>query len=112
MKMQELYEMSNYGYFTTGLTPGTKLWIRTTMEELPHDKYRVKIDHPQYGSAEFRLIDGKMMSGNWNHKKTLKKLMKLLDLVGSDIRDHIDGMKDSGELGLDLKSHKKEVEKC
>lgn len=110
MKIEELYEMSNYGHLTTGLTAGTKLWIRTTPNELPHNKYRVKIEHPQYGTAEFRLFDGKLMSGNWNHNKTLKRLKKLLGLAGEDIRYHINGMKDSGDLGMALQSHRIEVE--
>jgi hypothetical protein len=108
-----LYEMSNYVSSETGLAPGTRLWVRTEPVGLPHTKYRVKIDHPQNGSAVFSLWgdEAQQVAGLWQVSgKDLKKVLALIKLAGDALRQHIDGNKSSGQLAADLLSIKNQVE--
>jgi len=109
----DLYEMSNYGSDDTGLSSGTKLWIREEPKALPHTKYRIKIDHPQKGSAVFSLWgdEAQQVAGNW--KVTggdLKRILLLIKLTHDSLRQHIDGTRSSGQLTMDLLKAKEEVE--
>lgn len=97
-----LYEMSSYFDSTTGLAPGTKLWVRTEPEVLPHVKYRVKLVHPQKGSAVFAIWGdtAEQVEGDWKITgKDLKKIQTLVSLTKDNIRAHIDGLEDSTSLG-------------
>jgi len=108
-----LYEMSTFNSNSTGLDPGTKLWVRTKPTGLPHTKFRVKIEHPQKGSAVFSLWgdETQQVAENWKVKgKDLKKIQKLIFLTGDSLRNHINGVEDSAELSAALKSAKIEVE--
>ncbi len=108
-----LYEMSNYASDTTGLPAGTKLWIRTEPIVLPHTKYRVKLDHPQFGSAVFSLWgdEAQQVAGNWQVSgKDLKRVLTLIQLTGDALRQHIDGTKDSSQLGAEFAAVKQQVE--
>lgn len=108
-----LYEMSNYSSSTTGLSPGTKLWVRTEPVGLPHTKYRVKIEHPQHGSAVFSLWgdEAQQVTGSWQVSgKELKQVLALIHLTADALRQHIDGNKDSVELGADFLAVKQQVE--
>lgn len=96
-----LYEMSNFNSNTTGLTPGTKLWVREEPTGLPHTKYRVKFSHPQHGSAVFSVWgdEGIQVAGNWKVTgKDLKLIQQLIRNSHQHLRDHIDGLIDSAEL--------------
>ena len=101
-----LYEMSNFGSHRTGLSSGTNLFVRTEPNELPHTKYRIKIDHPQYGSAVFALWgdEPKQVAGNWKVAgKDLKQITTLIKTTHNEIRDHIDGLIDSADLAAAFK---------
>ena len=109
MKLQEtneyfkpsLYEMSNFWSTTTGLSPGTTLFVRTEPNELPHTKYRIKIDHPQKGSAVFAIWgdEPKQVAGDWKVSgKDLKQITHLIKKTHDNIRNHIDGLTDSAGL--------------
>ena len=117
MKLQEineyfessLYEMSNFGSSRTGLSSGTTLFVRAEPNELPHTKYRIKIDHPQHGSAVFALWgdEPKQVAGDWKVKgKDLKLITNLIKNTHTEIRDHIDGLLDSGDLADVFKQRK------
>lgn len=96
-----LYEMSNYSAEETGLMPGTKLWIREEPTGLPHTKYRIKIAHPQKGSAVFGIWgdEPKSVAGNWKVSgEDLKRLQALVRKTHNDLRAHIDGKLSSGQL--------------
>lgn len=104
-----LYEMSNFNSNTTGLLPRTKLWVREEPTGLPHTKYRIKIIHPQYGSAVFAIWGDqpKQVTGDWKVTgKELKQIQYLINNTHQQIRDHIDGYIDSTELGQILKGAK------
>lgn len=97
-----LFEMSNFRHETTGLANGTKLWVREEPTGLPHTKYRIKIDHPQKGSAVFALWgdETQQVAGDWEVTgKDQKQIQRLLHTTANQIRDHIDGILDSAELG-------------
>jgi len=109
-----LYEMSNFNNDTTGLPNGTKLWIREEPKVLPHTKYRVKIEHPQHGSAIFALWgdEAQQVGGKWKVTgKDLKKIQMLIYLVGDSLRNHIDGNEDSRELANNLLNAKSKIRK-
>ena len=102
-----LYEMSNFNSNTTGLTPGTKLWVREEPIGLPHTKYRIKLTHNQYGSAVFGIWgdEPEQVAGNWNISgKLLKDVTALIKRTHEQIRDHIDGILDSSELAQAFKN--------
>ena len=106
---QSLYEMSNYTSDDTGLSPGTKLWVREEPNNLPHTKYRIKLSHPQYGSAMIAIWgdEPKQVAGNWNVEgKDLKILTTLLQNTHNQIRAHIDGNISSYELGAAFRQTK------
>lgn len=108
-----LYEMSNFRSDTTGLTSGTKLWVREEPTELPHTKYRVKFDHPQNGSAVFALWGDEpiQVAGDWEVSgKDLKKIVALINALHNEIRGHIDGVVDSAELGVALQQIRPDIE--
>ncbi len=97
-----LYEMSNFQSKTTGLPPGIKLWVREEPKGLPHTKYRIKISHPQRGSAVFAIWGDEpvQVAGDWKITgKELTAIQALLNRTANDIRKHIDGSIDSSELG-------------
>ena len=105
--------MSNFGSDFTGLTSGTKLWIRTEPTELPHTKYRVKFDHPQNGSAVFALWGDEpiQVAGDWKVSgKDLKKITALINALHNELRSHIDGTIDSGELSMLFQQIKPDIE--
>lgn len=108
-----LYEMSNYSSNTTGLSPGVKMWVREEPLGLPHMKYRIKIEHPQRGSAVFALWGEEpiQVAGDWKVSgKDLKKIQILIKLMSDQIRQLIDGIIDSAELGLEFKQVKTQIE--
>lgn len=108
-----LYEMSNYNSDATGLPSGTKLWVRTEPIGLPHTKYRIKIDHPQRGSAVFSLWgdETQQVAGSWQVTgNDLKKVVTLIRLTSNALRQHIDGATDSSQLGADFVAVKQQVE--
>lgn len=108
-----LYEMSNYVSKTTGLASGVKMWVREEPTGLPHSKYRIKIGHPQYGSAVFALWgdEPKQVAGNWEVSgKDLIKIQVLIKLTSNQIRQLIDGVIDSTELGLEFMRVKDQIE--
>ena len=105
----DLFEMSNFRSKTTGLADGTTLWVRTEPYELAHNKYRIKISHPQKGSAAFAIWgdEPKQVEGDWEVSgKDLKLLNTLIRDTYKDIRNHIDGEIDSAELGDAFKNAK------
>jgi len=111
---ESLYEMSNFNDKTTGLMPGTKLWVREEPIELPHTKYRLKLSHPQKGDAVFSLWgdETQQVAGNWKVSgKDLKKITLLINLAHVSLRNHIDGIEDSAELAQKLSNIKPKVEK-
>lgn len=100
-----LYEMSNFNSNTTGLSPGTKLWVREEPNVLPHTKYRIKLTHPQHGSAVFAIWGDQpqQVAGDWKVSGSdLKTVAALLQQTHQQIRGHIDGLVDSGELAQAL----------
>ena len=97
----DLFEMSNFRSNTTGLPNGTTLWVRTEPHELSHNKYRIKISHPQKGSAVFAIWgdEPKQVEGDWILTgQDLKQLTTLIRGSYREIRRHIDGEIDSAEL--------------
>lgn len=97
-----LLEMSNYHDVDTGLTSGTILWVRVEPEALEHIKYRIKVSHPQNGSAVFRVWNDKIrqVAGDWKLTgKGLKKILLLVSLTRIEIVNHIDGKISSAALG-------------
>lgn len=101
-----LYEMSNYGSTTTGLPSGVKLWVREEPKGLPHSKYRIKIESSR-GHAIFAIwgdeaqqIEGEK-GGNWKVSgKDLKRIQTFVRLCHNELRAHIDGTMDSGQLAM------------
>ena len=90
----DLYEMSNFWDNDTGLPTGTKLWIREQPKGLPHTKYRIKIGHPQKGSAVFSLWgdEPQQVAGDWEVSgDDLKKVTRLIQLTADVLRKHING---------------------
>ncbi len=109
-----LYEMSNFFPNDTGLSNGTKLWVRTEPKGLPHVKYRIKLDHPQNGSAVFALWGAEIqqVAGNWKVSgKDLKKIQLLISHSKDALIQHIDGEISSVDLGATFNSVKNKVEK-
>lgn len=109
MKLEELeeyfqsnlYEMSTWQHTYTGLAPGTKLWVRTEPTELAHVKYRIKIDHPQKGSAVFAIWgdEAHQVDGKWEVTgRDLQKIQALVRITHEELIKHIDGIIDSGDL--------------
>lgn len=112
---ENLYEMSNFSYRNTGLPSGADLWLRTEPGALPHVKYRIKIDHPQKGSAVFAIWgnEAKQVEGSWKVTgEDLKKIQTLVYLTRADLIKHIDGEIDSGEIGQILLNAKTKVEQA
>lgn len=110
---ENLYEMSNFFDEDTGLPSGTKLWIRTEPNVLPHVKYRIKIDNPQKGSAVFAIWgnEAKQVEGNWRVLgKDLSKIKTLVKLSHSDLIKHIDGEISSARLSQTFQLVKPKVE--
>lgn len=108
-----LYEMSNYSSDDTGLSTGTMLWIRTEPKGLPHTKYRIKVEHPRYGSAVYAIWGDEPIpvAGNWKLTgKDLKKLNLLIKLMHLHLRNHIDGLESSGQLELNFLKVKDQIE--
>jgi len=108
-----LYEMSNFKDTTTGLPSGTNLWVRTEPTALAHTKYRIKISHPQKGSAVFSLWgdETQQVAGNWKVTgKDLKRIETLINLTHNTLRKHIDGEEDSADLTDAFRSMKDKVE--
>lgn len=111
-----LYEMSNYGSDTTGLPGGMRLWVREEPKGLPHTKYRVKIESPQKGQAIFAIwgdtaeqVEGEK-GGNWRVSgKDLKKIKMLIHMIHDELRAHINGELDSGQLGSKIAAIKDRV---
>jgi hypothetical protein len=109
-----LYEMSTFFDTDTGLSPGTKLWVRVEPEGLPHIRYRIKISHPQKGSAVFGIWgdDAQQLAGDWNISgRELKKIRELIRLVHDSFIKHIDGEISSMALGNALLKAKPIIEK-
>lgn len=109
-----LYEMSNYSSNATGLPSGTGLWVRTEPTELPHTKYRVKIEHPQKGGAVFALWGDEIqqVAGEWKVTgKDLKKIQTLISLTGRDLIKHINGEIDSAQLGTAFATVKNDIDR-
>jgi len=107
-----LFEMSNYYSDDTGLSSGTKLWIRTEPNGLPHTKYRIKIEHPQKGDAVFALWgdETQQVAGNWKVSgKDLKKITFFIQSLNISLRSHIDGEMSSLQLGSDMTKIKSKV---
>lgn len=110
---KNLYEMSTWRHTTTGLSHGTELWVRTEPNEHGHVKYRIKIDHPQKGSAIFAIWgdEAQQVDGVWKVTGSdLKKILTLVSLTQKDIINHIDGVIDSAELTDALRAVKSRVE--
>lgn len=96
-----LYEMSNFFDKDTGLPPGTELWVRAEPNELEHVKYRIKLIHPQRGSAVFAVWGNQtnQLRGNWKVSgRDLKKVQTLIMLTRQEILNHIDGIMSSADL--------------
>lgn len=96
-----LYEMSNFNSATTGLPDGTKLWVRTEPVALPHVKYRIKINHPQKGSAVFAIWGDvpEQVAGDWTVTgKDLSSVVTPIQKTYNEIRAHIDGHLDTADL--------------
>lgn len=107
-----LYEMSNFNSNTTGLPSGIKLWVREEPTGLPHTKYRIKLSHPQYGSAVFALWGEKpeQVAGDWSVSgKNLTAVVNLLSKTHKQIRAHIDGELDTAELVDVLRTAKENI---
>lgn len=112
-----LYEMSNYGSSITGLPTGIKLWVREEPKGLPHSKYRIKMESP-HGHAIFaiwgdeaRQIEGEK-GGDWRVTgKDLKKIQTFVRLVHNELRAHIDGTMDSGQLTMVFNEVKRKLSK-
>jgi len=103
----DLFEMSNFQPTTTGLSSGTKLWVREEPYGLSHNKYRIKISNPQKGSAVFAIWGDEpiQVAGDWEVQgKDLKELNTLVQSTYLDIRKHINGEIDSAELGYAFKN--------
>ena len=112
---QSLYEMTTFNAKRTGLSSGTGLWVRTEPKGLSHTKYRVKFDHPQHGSAVFALWGDEpvQVAGDWVVSgKDLKKIKTLINLTHNHLRNHIDGIEDSGDLSDALQKYKTQVEEA
>lgn len=96
--------MSNFDDRTTGLMPGTKLWIREDTTSLP-----------QKGDAVFSLWGDKnqqVAGDNWEVTgKDLEKIETLIALTYVHLQNHIDGSEDSAELARNLLLAKTKVEK-
>lgn len=108
-----LYEMSNYGSNNTGLFPGTNLWVRTEPNQHGHVKYRIKLSHPQKGDAIFAIWgnEAQQVAGNWKVTgEELKRVSVLVKQTQQDIRKHIDGLIDSGELATAFQKIKQQIE--
>lgn len=97
----DLYEMSNFFSNNTGLSAGIKLWVRTEPKGLQHVKYRIKLEHPQNGSAVFALWgdDIQQVAGKWKVSgKDLEKVKLLISSTKNDLIKHINGETSSGDL--------------
>jgi hypothetical protein len=101
-----LYEISNFGHRTTGLTPSIEIWMRTETSQLPHSNYRVKIDKNKEYSAIFSV--GKnpaILKSSHKNKLTNKEISEIKNFISnysSLIIGHIDGKLDSGEFAIEL----------
>lgn len=106
----DLFEMSNYSSDDTGLPSGMSIWVRSEPNGLPHTKYRIKISHPQKGSAVFALWgdEPKQLTGNREITgNDLKKISELIKLSHDSIIKHINGEISSLVLGKEFENHKK-----
>jgi hypothetical protein len=103
---KDLYEMSNFGYRTTGLSPSIEIWMRTETTQLPHSNYRVKIDKNKDYSAIFTVgKNPKVLKSSHKNKLSEKEVSEIKDFISNYsglIIGHIDGKIDSGEFAIEL----------
>jgi len=101
-----LYEMSNFGHKTTGLSSSIQIWMRTEPIQLPHNNYRVKIEKNKEFSAIFSVSkDPTILKSSHKNKLSKKEIIEIKNFISnysSLIIGHIDGKIDSGDFAIEL----------
>ncbi len=102
----DLYEMSNFGYKTTGLSPSIEIWLITESKQLPHSNYRLKVDKNKEFSAIFSVAKTPVvLKQSDKNKLTAKEISNISDFITDNISliiGHIDGKLDSGEFSIEI----------
>lgn len=101
-----LYEMSNYGPRTTGLSSAIEIWLRTEPIQLPHSNYRVKIDKNKQYSAIFSVEQlPRILKHSHKNKLSASEIHEIKDFILDNLSliiSHIDGKLDSGEFAMEI----------
>lgn len=105
MRSDDLFEMSNFNWRTTGLPPDIGVWTRADFTYHGHNQYRIKISKSNEWAGIFTVGQRPRLVKDIN--KTLTTDDK--NLIQKWIRDyypliinHIDGKIDSDEFSFEL----------
>lgn len=101
-----LYEMSNFGPRTTGLSSSIEIWLRTEPIQLPHSNYRVKIDKNKQYSAIFSVEQQpQILKHSHKNKLSANEINEIKDFISNNLSliiGHIDGKLDSGDFAIEI----------
>jgi len=105
MKSDDLFEMSNFNWKTTGLPSDIDVWTRTDPTYHGHDRYRIKVTKSKEWAGIFTVSQNPKFIKNINESLTVNEQNQILNWVREYyplIISHIDGRIDSAEFALEI----------
>jgi hypothetical protein len=105
MKADELFEMSNFNYRTTGLPTYIEVWTRTDPKYHGHDRYRIKVTKNKEWAGIFKVGHDPELVDDLNRSLSKSDINEILNWIKEYyplIISHIDGKIDSAELALEI----------
>jgi hypothetical protein len=106
MNSDELFEMSNFNWRTTGLPSAIEIWTRTDPIYHGHDRYRIKVTKDSEWAGIFTVGSNPRLVKNIRNALSVSEVSELLAWIGEFypiIISHIDGRIDSAELAWEIR---------
>jgi hypothetical protein len=105
MNSDELFEMSNFGWRTTGLPSDINVWTRTDPEYHGHDRYRIKVTKSRRWAGIFTVGRDPKLVKNINDTLSVQDREQIINWIRDYyplIISHIDGSIDSAEFAFEI----------
>lgn len=106
MNSDELFEMSNFNWRTTGLPPAIEIWTRTDPKYHGHDRYRVKVSKNSDWAGIFTVGQNPDFVKNINNALSVREQNQIILWIREYyplIISLIDGKIDSAEFALEIR---------